>query len=60
MVDTKTTECIFPNQRKELKEKGHSLDYDQLKESLEILAKVDIEIQSEDKETQLFLVRLKR
>ncbi len=40
--------------QKELKDKGHSLDYDQLKESLEILTKVDIEIQSEDKETQLF------
>lgn len=40
--------------QKELKDKGHSLDYDQLKESLEILTKVDIEIESEDKEVQLF------
>lgn len=38
----------------ELKERGHSFDYDQLKESLEILRKVDIEIESEDKETRFF------
>jgi hypothetical protein len=40
--------------QQELKEKGHSFDYDQLKQSLEILRKVDIEIESEDKETRFF------
>lgn len=34
----------------ELKHKGHSLSYDQLKEALEVLTKIDIEIESEDKE----------
>lgn len=36
--------------QKELTEKGHTYSYDQLKESLEILTRVDIEIESEDKE----------
>ena len=40
--------------QKELKEKGHSLSYDQLKESLEILTKVDIEVES--KETNVKLI----
>lgn len=39
--------------QKELKDRGHSLSYDQLKESLEILTKVNIEIESEDKELRL-------
>lgn len=34
--------------QKELKERGHTYSYNQLKESLEILKKVDIEIESED------------
>lgn len=34
--------------QKELKERGHAYSYDQLKESLEILKKVDIEIEAED------------
>ena len=37
----------------ELKNRGHSYSYDQLKESLEILAKTDIELESEDKETKI-------
>ncbi len=37
----------------ELKNRGHSYSYDQLKESLEILAKTDIELESADKETKI-------
>lgn len=37
----------------ELENRKHSYSYDQLKESLEILAKTDIELESEDKETKI-------
>lgn len=37
----------------ELKNRGHSYSYDQLKDSLEILAKTDIELESEDQETKI-------
>lgn len=37
----------------ELKNREHSYSYDQLKESLEILAKTDIELVSEDNETKI-------
>lgn len=37
----------------ELKSRGHSYSYDQLKDSLEILAKTDIELESEDQETKI-------
>lgn len=37
----------------ELKNRGHSYSYDQLKESLEILAKTDIELESEENETKI-------
>lgn len=37
----------------ELKSRGHSYSYDQLKEALEILAKTDIELESEDKQTKI-------
>ncbi|MDQ3713878.1 MAG: RepB family plasmid replication initiator protein [Acidobacteriota bacterium] len=37
----------------ELKNREHSYSYDQLKESLEILAKTDIELESEDDETKI-------
>jgi hypothetical protein len=40
--------------QKELKESGHTYSYDQLKESLEILKKIDIEIKTDDGETQFF------
>lgn len=37
----------------ELKNREHSYSYDQLKESLEILAKTDIELESSDNETKI-------
>ena len=37
----------------ELKNREHSYSYDQLKESLEILAKTDIELESKDNETKI-------
>lgn len=37
----------------ELENRKHSYSYDQLKESLEILAKTDIELESEDKKTKI-------
>jgi len=37
----------------ELKNRGHSYSYDQLKDALEILAKTDIELESEDQETKI-------
>lgn len=37
----------------ELKNRRHSYSYDQLKESLEILAKTDIELESEENETKI-------
>lgn len=37
----------------ELKNRGHSYSYDQLKEALEILSKTDIELESADKETKI-------
>jgi hypothetical protein len=55
MLDGEAGVCFTLYQlREELKHKGHSLSYDQLKEALEVLKKVDIEIESEDKEVRFF------
>jgi len=55
MLDGEAGVCFTLYQlQEELKHKGHSLSYNQLKEALEVLKKVDIEIESEDKEVRFF------